>query len=311
MEKIFGELPDEKLSKLIQKENKINPLEDFQPSNPFTLNLIDPLLDTEKSAYFMKKANLEKPFNLDLNELIPVFKDILSGDKNALMDPQFNCLNLANIKLAIDWLQANNSLNPNMKDLLGTESWRLVYRAKPPTAEEFLSYAYLGPQSETMYEPVREHFIEAFSPIKPYRTVVLTPHIGWGKSLFTVLANLYISTCTSLMWHPYKFFGQSQPLDCKVYTKEGYKLMGDIKVGDKVLTPENTEAEVIQIHPQGKIATYEIELDDGRKTRCSAQHLWKVSYRIDSNGEKIWETVNTQFMIDNPDLDFELPDFYY
>ena len=138
---------------------------------------------------------------------------------------------------------------------------------------------------------------------------ILKNGIVTHNSLFTVLSNLYISTCTSLMWAPYKYFGQSQPLDCKVYTKDGYKLIGDIKVGDKVITPNNDEAEVIQLHPQGKIPTYEIELDDGRKTRCSAQHLWKVSYRLDSNNEKIWEIVNTQFMIDNPNIDFEIPDY--
>ena len=78
---------------------------------------------------------------------------------------------------------------------------------------------------------------------------------------------------------------------------------------ERILTPDNKEAEVIQLHPQGKIPTYEIELEDGRKTRCSAQHLWKVSYRKDEDGDKIWEVVNTQFMIDNPNLDFEIPDY--
>ena len=38
---------------------------------------------------------------------------------------------------------------------------------------------------------------------------VLKNGIVTHNSLFKVLANLYVSTCTSLMWAPYKYFGQS------------------------------------------------------------------------------------------------------
>lgn len=672
------------IDRLIKDDARKNPLASLQVTNPFTLEMTpNPADDLERSAYRINKERLEKPFDLDLNELIPVIKDILAGDANAKNIPQYSCLNLANIKAALDWLYANNQLNDGMKAMLAQDSWRLAFRAKPPTGEEFLGYKYIGPQSETLYDPVRDAFIEGFNPMRPYRTMVLTPCIGWGKealnsslvrtytgskpigdinvgdevctpaggitkvvgvfpqgfkkdlytvtfkdgrsvvvgaehlwrasstlnsrvwdkelkkevrcrpvriwktvttkqiiddysrnpkarwcvplpravcheekkhllnsytlgaflgdgcfatdqpilvgddkevfdhvqaslptdiqvtfsepmkvgrsvnyqlrilsnkkrvrkelyrlnlsgttsddkfipeeylydsianrwellrglmdtdgfadkkgrtsfgtnserlrddvctlvrglgglaswethkrsgenkakrktegrdsadkpewlvfiqmpdnseplfyikrkqervdanfsrdrkrrnteflfiksiekapdgeatciavedpeklflindyivthnSLFTVLANLYIAVCTSLMWHPYKFFGQSQPLDCEVWTTSGPKKMGDVKVGDKVLTPSGKETDVIEIHPQGKIPTYEIELDDGRKTRCSAQHLWKVSYRRGVDGEKIWETVNTQFMIDHPELEFEIPE---
>lgn len=298
------------IDRLIKDDARKNPLASLQVTNPFTLEMTpNPADDLERSAYRINKERLEKPFDLDLNELIPVIKDILAGDANAKNIPQYSCLNLANIKAALDWLYANNQLNDGMKAMLAQDSWKLAFRAKPPTGEEFLGYKYIGPQSETLYDPVRDAFIEAFNPMRPYRTMVLTPCIGWGKSLFTVLANLYIAVCTSLMWHPYKFFGQSQPLDCEVWTTSGPKKMGDVKVGDKVLTPSGKETDVIEIHPQGKIPTYEIELDDGRKTRCSAQHLWKVSYRRGVDGEKVWETVNTQFMIDHPELEFEIPDY--
>ena len=301
---------EDALTAALKRDAVANPLADFQPTNPYTLDLdLSPTRDLEKEAYFNQKNGLEKTFDVDLAELVPILTDILSGDKNALNTPAYACLNLANVKTALDWLLSNNSMGNQLKALLSNESWRLTFRAKPPMAEEFLGYKYIGPQSETLYKPVREHFIESLNPMKPYRTLVLCPCIGFGKSLMTVLMNLYISTCVSLMWHPYKFFGQSQPLDCDVWTVNGPKKMGDIEVGDKVLTPSGEETDVVEIHPQGHIPTYEIELDDGRKTRCSAQHLWKVSYRRGIDGEKVWETVNTQFMIDHPELEFEIPDF--
>jgi hypothetical protein len=74
------------------------------------------------------------------------------------------------------------------------------------------------------------------------------------------------------------------------------------------VTPDGGESEIIQLHPQGIIPTYEIELDDGRTTRCSAEHIWHVSYRTSESGDQIWENVTTQFMIDNPSIDFEIPE---
>lgn len=127
------------------------------------------------------------------------------------------------------------------------------------------------------------------------------------NSYLAVLVNLFVGVHMAMMRAPWKFFGQSQPLDCTVLTPSGFKPMGDIDVGDQVVTPTGEITEVIEIHPQGIIPTYEIELDDGRVTRCSAQHLWKVSYRSE-DGEKIWEIVTTQFMIDHPDFEFEIPE---
>ena len=128
------------------------------------------------------------------------------------------------------------------------------------------------------------------------------------NSYLAVLVNMYVGVHLSMMRSPWKFFGQSQPLDCQVLTPQGYVNMGSINVGDIVSTPEGGTAEVIEIHPQGVIPTYEIELEDGRKTRCSAEHLWKVSYRKKENGEKIWEIVTTQFMIDHPEFEFDIPE---
>lgn len=72
------------------------------------------------------------------------------------------------------------------------------------------------------------------------------------------------------------FRGRSQPLDCKVYTPDGFKFMGELNVGDDVLTPNNNISKILNIYPQGKLDTYEVIFSDNSSTRCSLDHLWGV-----------------------------------
>lgn len=533
--------------------------------------------DPEKEKYDMKKSGQDQglilPYNGQdekntvllpntLGNLKDIFQAILDGDESALNTPEFTSLNFGNIKAALEWLAKTDSLSDYFKETLLTEGWRLNFKCKPPTPEEFLTEKYLGPTAETLYEPVRKAFIEFMDPLKPYRNAILSLHIGWGKAQpysslvatdyseiidtngkskyelkystigslkindtiivpgknellkakvfsiqeqgisdiyrinlsngksfkthkkhlttvcfrqknnkpvwdslttewmmknpqyhYTILENysrdikfqnflqlvlehdnepdddinpyildgtyilsieklsyqencrcitlndpvglyytnngilthnsslsaiiqLYISTHFAMMWHPYKYFGQSsatvyiqalgawsqkkgseillepitniiesspyfkqvrghadmidrdvppeevanqllwttatktaQPLDCKVYLPDGsYKLMKDVKVGDIIASPTKGEVEVTAIPYEGEDECYEIELEDGRKTRCNAEHLWKVSWEKDKNKKPIWKIVQTQFMIDYPELEFEIFD---
>lgn len=76
--------------------------------------------------------------------------------------------------------------------------------------------------------------------------------------------------------------GKAQPLDAKVYTPSGYKRMGDIVVGDIVLSP-NGATKVTHIHPQGEKKIYKFTFSDGATTRVTEDHLWDswVSSRED------------------------------
>lgn len=83
------------------------------------------------------------------------------------------------------------------------------------------------------------------------------------------------------------FRGRAQPLDCKVYTPTGYKLMRDINVGDIIICPDNTTSTVINTYPQGIESVYKITFSDNTHTRCSANHLWKVLTKNGFNCE-VW-----------------------
>lgn len=70
--------------------------------------------------------------------------------------------------------------------------------------------------------------------------------------------------------------GKAQPHTAKVLGLHGWTTMGDIQVGDYVKTPDNGYAKVLKKHPQGQQPTYRLSFTDGRTTRATADHLWKV-----------------------------------
>lgn len=76
--------------------------------------------------------------------------------------------------------------------------------------------------------------------------------------------------------------GKAQPLTAKVYTPAGPVLMGNIKLGDEVLTPFGESAFVENIFPQGVVDIYKITFNDGAFTECTADHLWEITRRMNS-----------------------------
>ena len=181
-------------------------------------------LDTaDPDIYNQKQSEIDKEFiaknykqsgesgltdNLDstLDNFGFIVKDLLAGDPKALERPEITCLNFDAIKAALQWLNEQNEFDNTMKADLFSNAWRLNFKCRPPTPEEFLTEKYIGPMAESLRPSLRDTFCEAFDPLKPYRTIVLTPHIGWGKSTWSVLANLFVSTHFAMMWHPYKYF---------------------------------------------------------------------------------------------------------
>ncbi len=68
--------------------------------------------------------------------------------------------------------------------------------------------------------------------------------------------------------------GKAQPIYSKVMTKNGYKKIGKLNVGDLVYGEDGKLHKVLGIYPQGYKDVYEIILSDGSKTRSCGEHLW-------------------------------------
>lgn len=193
-----------------------NSIDDFSK----IVNIADP----EKTKYEMKQKGEDRGLILPTNALdqhntvlLPdalgnlghIFEGIINGDDKLLKTPEFQALNFDNIKAALEWLAKTDQISDDFKSCLLTEGWRLNYKCKPPTPEEFLSIKYIGPTAETLFPHIRKAFIDFMDPLAPYRTGIWYSCIGSGKSALTALINLYISTLFAMMWHPYKYFGLS------------------------------------------------------------------------------------------------------
>jgi superfamily II DNA or RNA helicase len=73
--------------------------------------------------------------------------------------------------------------------------------------------------------------------------------------------------------------GKAQPLTSKVLTPGGYKLMGELDVGDQVTGKDGGIYRVTSIHPQGEKEVYKVTFTDGSSTFCCDDHLWNVKLR--------------------------------
>lgn len=72
-------------------------------------------------------------------------------------------------------------------------------------------------------------------------------------------------------------FGKAQPLDAKVLTPNGWKRMGDIKIGDIVVNPDGGTSNVTKVFTQGTKDIYRVKFNDGGETECCEDHLWNVT----------------------------------
>lgn len=75
--------------------------------------------------------------------------------------------------------------------------------------------------------------------------------------------------------------GKAVSVDTKIPTPNGWRLAGDIKVGDTLFDNNGKPTVVTAVYPQGKIETYEFVLKDGRKVKCGKEHLWTVIFNRD------------------------------
>lgn len=82
--------------------------------------------------------------------------------------------------------------------------------------------------------------------------------------------------------------GKANPLDTPVLTPEGFKPMRDIKVGSIVIGEDGKPYPVTAIYPQGVKDVYEVTFNDGTKSKCCKEHLWKFKTTDDRLRNNDW-----------------------
>lgn len=70
--------------------------------------------------------------------------------------------------------------------------------------------------------------------------------------------------------------GKIQSSSCKVYTKDGFTTIGELQIGQKILTPSGRESTILNIFPHKDHSFYRVTLADGTSTLAGLEHLWRV-----------------------------------
>jgi ATP-dependent DNA helicase RecG len=90
--------------------------------------------------------------------------------------------------------------------------------------------------------------------------------------------------------------GKAQPLRSLVLTPSGFQRMGDLVVGDDVLTPSGEITQVSGVFPQGVRDVWRLHLSDGTTVDCDDEHLWVVNTSVGRSRGRPPKTVTTRYL---------------
>ena len=98
---------------------------------------------------------------------------------------------------------------------------------------------------------------------------------------------------------PERFVGKAQPLTSKILTPVGWKLMGDIKIGDVICNTYGSTSLVTGVYPQGLKTVYEVEFSDGSKTTSCANHYWPVRSPTGAWKDSPYKVIQLKYLMNN------------
>ena len=100
----------------------------------------------------------------------------------------------------------------------------------------------------------------------------MSPHIQLAKHQVDAVWRI-MSAGNTLLAHVVGS-GKAQPLNAKILTPTGWKLMGEIHEGDMVIAVDGTPTKVVGVFPQGEKEVYRVLCSDGAETTACGEHLW-------------------------------------
>lgn len=101
-------------------------------------------------------------------------------------------------------------------------------------------------------------------------------------------------------------FGKAQPKDARILTPNGYKLMGDMKIGDLVIGQDGKPHMVSGVFPQGKRPIYKVSFSNGTSCECDEEHLWTVGNPW-GNSKDEFEVKTLKEIIADKNKDYYVP----
>jgi phosphate starvation-inducible PhoH-like protein len=93
--------------------------------------------------------------------------------------------------------------------------------------------------------------------------------------------------------------GRAQPVSTPVLTPDGFRPIGDLRVGDLVVGSNGEPTVVLGVYPQGEKEIFRISAQDGASTLACGDHLWTVTTPDDRRRGKPRRVLKTTDMIGN------------
>lgn len=81
-------------------------------------------------------------------------------------------------------------------------------------------------------------------------------------------------------------FGKALPNDSMIPTPDGWRAVGDIKVGDYLFGQDGKPTKVLNVFPQGMKQVWNVYFKDGRVVPCCEDHLWEY-YNIGTKEDRL------------------------
>jgi len=141
-------------------------------------------------------------------------------------------------------------------------------------------------------DPVAEYKIACFEGCIP-KTFwdVVSSHVSHNEQVFNKVVIPYRKRWKRALKNGYSLLfvgdngsGKLVPLVSKIFTPNGVKEIGDLKVGDYVIGSNGKSTRVLKLHPIVRVPTYQINFSDGRSAISSSDHLWSFDVLRNSHG---------------------------
>ena len=169
-------------------------------------------LNKKRLGFINSVLNDKKKLNYYLSDLIQ-----LNEEKNLTCTNCTDCTKYENTEFKDSNLSKimrefvyNKNIPTEIKRDFTKYGYLINYRLNPPTMEQFLSEKWIGPTGSSIYKHVKKVLTEFWADDSPYRNLLLSSCIGFGKTLAAVISGLFVATNLSLMRDPKGFHGLSE-----------------------------------------------------------------------------------------------------
>jgi len=92
--------------------------------------------------------------------------------------------------------------------------------------------------------------------------------------------------------------GKSQPIYAQVLTKNGFKKISELNIGDNIIGKNGKPQTILGIYPQGMRPVYKITTNDGSIAFCDEEHIWNVRHSTGNSRKAGFRDYTLRQMID-------------